>query len=95
MFSSITYAELSIITEEKPASIAALQLSKEEPWSKCNATGTVMFIVSIKASTIADTTLTPPMYFPAPSETPKITGDFSASAASNTDCVHSRLLMLN
>ena len=54
-----------------------------------------MSIVSNKALVIAATTKCPPMYFAAPSETPKITGDFSSCAACNTACVHSRLLMLN
>lgn len=37
----------------------------------------------------------PPIYFAAPSDTPKITGDFSSSAANRIACVNSKLLMLN
>ena len=40
------------------------------------------------------TVLYPVMYFPAPSDSPKITGDLVSSAASKIDFVHSRLLML-
>ena len=55
-----------------------LHTSTEEPWSKCNATGTVMFIASNNAFTIAETTVGPPMYLPAPSDTPKIIGELAS-----------------
>ena len=53
--------------EENPASIQALAASNE-PWSKCNATGTVIPKESTIALTIAATVLNPVMYLPAPSD---------------------------
>ena len=77
--------------EEKPASKAP----SYEPWSKCKATGTVIFNASTIALTIAATVVYPVIYLAAPSETPKITGAFNSSAVNNTDLVHSKLLILN
>ena len=80
--------------EEKPASIHFWHPSYV-PWSRCKATGTVIPSSSIIASTIAATVLNPVMYLPAPSDTPKITGDLHSSAVRRILFVHSRLLMLN
>ena len=71
-FSSIGYLDPSNMIEENPASIHFLHPSYV-PWSRCNATGTVMLSSSIIALTIAATVLNPVMYFPAPSDTPKST----------------------
>ena len=54
-----------------------------------------MFIASNNAFTIAETTVGPPMYLPAPSDTPKIIGELASCAAVKTACVHYKLLMLN
>jgi hypothetical protein len=47
------------------------------------------------ARTIAATVPMPPIYFPAPSDTPRITGLFCSCAVSSVAFVHSRLLILN
>ena len=54
-----------------------------------------MFNSSNIPLTIPTTVLYPVIYFPAPSETPRITGDLVSSAANKMDFVHSKLLMLN
>ena len=43
----------------------------------------------------AATVLKPVIYLPAPSETPRMTGEFISCAVSRMLLVHSRLLMLN
>ena len=53
-----------------------------------------MPISSTMASTILATVLKPVMYLAAPSDTPRITGDFICSAAWRIDLVHSKLLIL-
>ena len=54
-----------------------------------------MFNSSNIPFTIPTTVLYPVMYLPAPSDTPKITGDLHSSAVNRIAFVHSRLLMLN
>ena len=49
----------------------------------------------INPLTIPTTVVKPPMYLAAPSETPKITGEFCSCAVNKIVFVHSRLLMLN
>ena len=51
--------------------------------------------LSSMALTMAATVLKPVIYLPAPSETPRMTGEFISCAVSRMLLVHSRLLMLN
>ena len=93
-FSSNGRWEPSNMILENPASIHFLAPSYE-PWSRWSATGTVMFNSSNIPFTIPTTVLYPVMYLPAPSDTPKITGDLHSSAVNRIAFVHSRLLILN
>ena len=94
IFSSIGKCDPSNIIDVNPASKAFLAPSYE-PWSKWSATGTVMFKSLSSPSTILETTLNPPIYFIAPSDTPKITAEFFSWQVSRIAFVHSRLLILN
>ena len=54
-----------------------------------------MFNPFIKPLTIPTTVSYPPIYFPAPSDTPKITGELFSCAVNNIAFVHSKLFILN
>ena len=54
-----------------------------------------MFKPLIKPLTIPTIASYPPIYLPAPSETPKITGELFSCAVNRIAFVHSKLLMLN
>ena len=92
MFSSNGSLLASIMTDEKPISIARLHMSKLPPWSRCNA---ILLFGVMFAPRIIPISMSSPIYFKADSDTAKITGLFARWAASSIAVNVSMLYKLN
>ncbi len=92
MFSCSGNLEPSIITELKPSSIQALQISKSSPWSKWSTMSKPVSSIAASTNFFKYMGLA---YFLAPADTCNITGAFSCWAAATMPWIISILLTLN